>query len=243
MTYCLALHMQAGLVFGSDTRTNAGVDYVTSYSKMHCFTPADDRMFVILAAGNLATTQEILYCIRRDLESGAPENLRTVRYLFEAAHYVGRVSQRVQAQHRHGLSGSGIDGNATLILGGQLRDQPHNIFLIYPQGNYIHASEETPYLQIGESKYGKPMLDRILTTSISLDDGAKLALVSLDATVRSNVTVGMPFEIAVYPADSLVAPKRRDVTMDSPYYTSFKDRWQTGLCQTFSSLPLMPWED
>lgn len=203
MTYCLAMRMQAGLVFGSDTRTNAGVDYVTSYSKMHCFVPADDRMFMILAAGNLATTQEILYCIQRDLDRGASENLCTVSYLFEAAHYVGQVSQRAQANHRQALSSSGIDGSATLILGGQLRGQLHEIFLIYPQGNYIHASEETPYLQIGESKYGKPMLDRILTTNTSLDEGAKLALVSLDATVRSNVTVGMPFEIAIYPTHSL----------------------------------------
>ncbi len=208
---------------------------------MHCFTPADDRVFVILTAGNLATTQEVLYCIQRDLDHGVAENLRTVSYLFEAAEYVGRVSQKVQANHRKALASSGINGSATFILGGQLRGQSHEIFLIYPQGNYIHSSEETPYLQIGESKYGKPMLDRILTTTTSLDEGAKLALVSLDATIRSNVTVGMPFDIAIYPADSLVAPKRQEVTMDSAYYTSFKSHWQAGLCQTFNSLPVMTW--
>lgn len=239
MTYCLAMRMQAGLVFGSDTRTNAGVDYVTSYNKMHCFAPADDRVFVILAAGNLATTQEVLYCIQRDLDQGAAENLRTVGYLFEAAAYLGRLSQKVQGTHRQALNG--IDGSATFILGGQLRGHAHEIFMIYPQGNYIHSSEETPYLQIGESKYGKPMLDRILTVNTSLDDGAKLALVSLDATIRSNVTVGMPFDIAIYPADSLVTPQRQEITRESMYYTSFQDHWQKGLCQTFSSLPAMAW--
>ncbi len=239
MTYCLAMRTKAGLVFGSDTRTNAGVDYVTSYNKMHCFTPSDDRVFVILAAGNLATTQEVLFSIQRDLDHGTAENLSTVGYLFEAAAYLGRVSQTVQTNHRSALKG--IDGSATFILGGQLRGQAHEIFLIYPQGNYIHSSEETPYLQIGESKYGKPMLDRILTVSTSLDEGAKLALVSLDATIRSNVTVGMPFDIAIYPTDSLVAPWRQEVTMESPYYTSFKAHWQAGLCQTFTSLPLMTW--
>src|SRR5688572_13971592 len=115
MTYCLAMRMQAGLVFGSDTRTNAGVDYVTIYNKMHCFTPADDRVFVLLTAGNLATTQEVLDCIQRDLDRGVMENLNTVSYLFEAAAYVGRVSQKVQANHRHALNG--IDGSATFILG------------------------------------------------------------------------------------------------------------------------------
>lgn len=239
MTYCLAMRVQAGLVFGSDTRTNAGVDYVTSYNKMHCFAPADDRVFVILAAGNLATTQEVLYCIQRDLDQEAAENLSTVSYLFEAAAYLGRVSQMVQGNHRQALSG--IDGSATFLLGGQLRGQAHEIFLIYPQGNYIHSSEETPYLQIGESKYGKPMLDRILTPSTTLDEGAKLALVSLDATIRSNVTVGMPFDIAIYPVDSLVVPMRQEVIMESAYYTSFKAHWQAGLCQTFASLPSMTW--
>jgi putative proteasome-type protease len=235
--------MHEGLVFASDTRTNAGVDYVTTYSKMFCFAPAEDRVFTILTAGNLATTQEILYRLQRDLDTQAAGNLCTVNYLFEAAHYLGKLSQLVQAEHSSALSRSGVDGRATLIIGGQLHGQPHGIFLVYPQGNYIPASPETPYLQIGESKYGKPMLDRIMSESLTLDEGAKLALVSLDATIRSNVTVGMPFEIAMYATGSLALPKRQEIRAESTYYELVKLRWQKGLSETFKQLPNMAWPD
>jgi putative proteasome-type protease len=235
--------MHEGLVFAADTRTHAGVDYVTSYSKMFCFAPAEDRIFTILTAGNLATTQEILYRLQRDLDTQTSENLCTVTYLFEAAHYVGKLSLAVQAEHRSALTRSGVDGSATLIIGGQIRGQPHEIFLVYPQGNYIPASSETPYLQIGESKYGKPMLDRIMSESLTLNEGAKLALVSLDATVRSNVTVGMPFEIAIYRSGSLTLPKRQEIRAESDYYGSVRLLWQQGLSETFNRLPTIEWPE
>lgn len=243
MTYCLAMCMHEGLVFASDTRTNAGVNYVTIYSKMFCFAPAEDRVFTSLTAGNLATTQEILYRLQRDLDTQAAGNLCTVSYLFEAAHYLGKLSQAVQAEHHSALSRSGVDGSATLIIGGQLRGQPHGIFLVYPQGNFIPASSATPFLQIGESKYGKPMLDRIMTESLTLDEGAKLALVSLDATIGSNVTVGMPFEIAIYPTESLALPKRQEIRAESKYYEAVGSLWQKGLSETFKQLPNMEWPD
>ena len=160
MTYCLAIRLEQGLVFGSDSRTNAGVDYVTTYRKVHLFQPASDRLFIVLSAGSLATTQEIVYHVQRDLEySTNTSNLSNVRYLFEAAEYLGQVSQAVQQRHAPALHASGVSGEASLILGGQIQGQPPEIMLIYPQGNYITASDETPYLQIGESKYGKPVLD------------------------------------------------------------------------------------
>lgn len=243
MTYCLGLCLEDGLVFASDSRTNAGVDYVTTYSKMHVFTPAPDRLFVILSAGNLATTQEVINHIQRDLDypSGG-STLASVRYLFEAAEYVGNVSQQVQKEHGAALSSSGVSGETTLIVGGQIAGQPHGLMLIYPQGNYITTSPETPYLQIGESKYGKPALDRIVQPGLSLEEGARLCLVSLDATSRSNITVGAPFEIGMYQRESLVLGHRMRFADQHPYLTGIREGWNNGIQAAFEGLPKFDWE-
>ncbi len=243
MTYCLAISLNDGIVFAGDTRTNAGVDYVTSYSKLHVIQPADDRLFVILSAGNLATTQDVLNRLQRDLDAGdGRESLRTVKYRFEAADYLGRVSVAAQAQHAESLTRHGISGETTLIIGGQIRGEPHGIFLIYPQGNHISASPETPYLQIGESKYGKPMLDRIINPNLSLNDAARLALVSLEATVRSNITVGPPFQLAIYPTDTFQLSQNVVIKAGSDFYLNFKSAWQEGLKHAFQTLPAFDWE-
>jgi putative proteasome-type protease len=243
MTYCIGLSLEAGLVFASDSRTNAGVDYVTTYSKMHVFKPSADRIFVILSAGNLATTQEVMNHIQRDLDypSGAG-NLATVKYLFEAAEYVGRVSLSVQQEHGSALSQSGVSGETTLVIGGQIRGQPHGLMLIYPQGNYITASPETPYLQIGESKYGKPAVDRIVSAKLSLEDGARLALVSLDGTARSNITVGPPFELCTYIKDSLVLGQRCKFDAEDPFLVHIRGQWNAGIRAAFEQLPKFEWE-
>jgi len=243
MTYCLGLVLEQGLVLASDSRTNAGVDYVTTFSKLHVFTPATDRIFVLLSAGNLATTQEVLNRIRRDLNQ-PPQgtHLLNARYLFEAADYVGKVSLAVQREHGPALSQSGVSAETTLILGGQITGEPHGLFLIYPQGNYFAASPETPYLQIGENKYGKPALDRITTPHLSLDDGARLCIVSLDATSRSNVTVGPPFEVAVYPKDSLTLSHRLKLEADSPLLKQMSQSWNLGIRNAFENLPRFDWE-
>jgi len=243
MTYCLGLALAQGLVFASDSRTNAGVDYVTTFSKMHVFKPAADRVFVILSAGNLGTTQEVMNHIQRDLDypSDAP-NLATVRYLFEAAEYVGQISLNVQREHGKALSQSGVSGETTLIIGGQIQNQPHGLTLIYPQGNYITASPETPFLQIGESKYGKPAMDRIVRPQMSLEDGARLALVSLDATTRSNITVGPPFELAIYVKDGLDLNKRFRFDAEDPLLRDIRDTWNAGIRAAFEQLPRFEWE-
>lgn len=243
MTYCVGLSLDDGLVFASDSRTNAGVDYVTSYSKMHAFTPSPDRLFVILSAGNLATTQEVINHIQRDLDypSGGP-NLATVRYLFEAAEYVGAISLAVQKEHSPALAPTGVSGETTLLIGGQIAGQPHGMMLIYPQGNYITSSPETPYLQIGESKYGKPALDRIVHPGLSLNQGARLALVSLDATTRSNITVGPPFELATYEKDSLTIGCRCRFDADDKYLISVREAWNRGIQEAFINLPKFSWE-
>ena len=244
MTYCVGLSLEDGLVFASDSRTNAGVDYVTTYSKMHVFTPSPDRLFVILSAGNLATTQEVINHIQRDLDypSGGP-NLATVRYLFEAAEYVGAVSLGVQKEHSSALAQSGVSGQTTLLIGGQIAGQPHGLMMIYPQGNYITSSPETPYLQIGESKYGKPALDRIVHPGLSLNQGGRLALVSLDATTRSNITVGPPFELVTYERDSLSLGVRCRFDTNDPYLIGLREAWNNGIQAAFRSLPKFSWEE
>lgn len=242
MTYCLAIQLDHGLVFASDTRTNAGADYISSYRKMHVFTPSEDRLFVILSAGNLATTQEVLDWVQRDITNPSGESLLTVNHLFEAATYLGRVSVDVQERHAHALQRSGVIGEASMILGGQIQGEAEGICLIYPQGNYIMASVETPYLQIGESKFGKPMLDRVLHSELSLEDGARLALISLDATIRSNVTVGPPFDLAIYPANSFHLSRQERFEFESPYYASLRQSWQNGLSNAFHGLPRFEWE-
>ncbi len=243
MTYCVGLNLDDGLVFASDSRTNAGVDYVTTYSKMHVFTPSPDRLFVIMSAGNLATTQEVINHIQRDLDfpSDGP-NLANVRYLFEAAEYVGGVSLAVQKEHSPALTQSGVSGETTLLIGGQITGQRHGLMLIYPQGNYINSSPETPYLQIGESKYGKPALDRIVHPGLSLNQGARLALVSLDATTRSNITVGPPFELVTYEKDSLVLGCRCRFDADDNYLINLREAWNNGIQEAFRALPKFSWE-
>ncbi len=241
MTYCLAIRVDEGVVFAADTRTNAGVDYVTSYRKMHVFRPADDRVFVLLAAGNLATTRELIDEIGRDLDA-APngESLLSVRYLFEAAQYVGRLSRQIQERHGPAFVRSNVMGEVTLILGGQIRGRAPDIFLIYPQGNYIGVSDETPYLQIGETKYGKPILDRLVHHSLSLGDAAKLALVSLDATIRSNITVGLPFDFAACPADAFSLSAQVRIAADTPYYQRLRESWQRSFIEIFGRLERFP---
>lgn len=243
MTYCLAIKVNDGLVFASDSRTNAGVDYVSTFSKMHVFSVAEDRVFVLLTSGNLATTQAVVNTIQRDLETGeSPTNLGTVKYLFEAAHYVGEVSQRVQRDHGDVVQKDTVSLDASFILGGQIRGREHKIYMIYPQGNYITASEETPYLQIGETKYGKPILDRIIKPETTMEDAARCALVSIDSTMRANISVGPPVELAIYSKDSLHIREHLSLEYDTPLFRALQKRWNEGLRRTFDRLPRFEWE-
>jgi putative proteasome-type protease len=252
MTYCVGLLLDDGLVMASDSRTNAGVDYISSYSKLHLFQPAPDRLFVVLAAGSLATTREVLDRIRRDLDQAvnprpspyqqAPgPTLLNVNYLFEAATYIGQLNLAVQNEHGPALRQSGNSPEAVFILGGQIAGEAPGLFLIYPQGNAIAATAETPYLQIGESKYGKTSLDLIATPGMSLDDGARLCLISLIGTARSNLTVGPPFELAVYPHDGLALSTRLKLDEDSPELQTLGNGWREGLRNVFQGLPSFGW--
>ncbi|AWL13175.1 hypothetical protein HMF8227_02724 [Saliniradius amylolyticus] len=243
MSYCLAINVNRGLVFASDSRTNAGVDYVATYSKMHRFVWPGERVCVILTAGSLATSQAVLHAIQSDLENPDAEfDLRAGEHLHQVASYIGRLSQAEQQLHAPALERSQSSAEASFILGGQTADGPCELYMIYPQGNYISASEDTPYLQIGENKYGKPILDRIITPTTSLEDAGRCALVSLDSTIRSNISVGPPVELAMYQEGALEAPYHTKLTPFSPMYKSTQKQWNEGLRQTFSHLPRFDWE-
>ena len=248
MTYCVGYWLEEGLVLASDSRTNAGVDYISTYSKMHVFQPGPDRLFVLLAAGSLATTQAVVSTIRRDLDQGfemseaSRGDLRHCDYLFEAAAYVGRVSVAAQKQNEAELRSAGSSSQATFILGGQIGSEPHGLYLIYPQGNAIMATRETPYLQIGESKYGKPPLDNVGHTNLSLDDAAKLCVMSQVLTQRSNLTVGPPFELAVIPRGTLAIERRLHLEADHPMLTEMIDIWSDAQREALYRLPALPWQ-
>jgi putative proteasome-type protease len=243
MTYCLAIKVDRGLVFASDSRTSAGVDYVTTYGKMHSFIWPGDRMIIMLTAGNLATTQAVINNIQHHLEDGESAfDLRRARHMFEIAHYVGTLSRAEQQRHADVVKNSNVSIEASFIVGGQIAGQPPEIFLIYPQGNYISASPETPFLQIGENKYGKPILDRVINADTTLEDAARCALVSLDSTMRSNLSVGPPLEVALYDKDRLELPRRLKLTLASPLYQALQARWNEGLHKAFVDLPRFEWE-
>jgi putative proteasome-type protease len=242
MTYCLAIKVNDGLVFASDSRTSAGVDYISTFSKMHSFVEPGERLYVLLSAGNLATSQAVLNAIQRDIDEDKPENLKTFKYLFDAAHYIGHLSQKVQREHREAAERGKINTEASFILGGQIGARAPKIYLIYPQGNYITASEETPYLQIGETKYGKPILDRVIRPDTPLEDAARCALVSLDSTMRSNISVGPPLELAIYRKDRYALDQRISLKYGTPLYTALQKRWNEGLRRAFERLPRFEWE-
>ncbi|MDD3764968.1 MAG: proteasome-type protease [Nevskiales bacterium] len=245
MTYCVAIKVNEGLVFAADTRTSAGVDDVRTYNKLHVFEFPGERVFVVLSAGNLATTQAVLANLRRDLEDpNAVLNLRTVRHMFDAAEYVGSISVRSQrdtaAQMQ--LAAGNVDLRTTLIVGGQIQGEEPALYLIYPEGNCISSSPETPYLQIGESKYGKPILDRVIRPTLPLEDAARCALVSLDSTMKSNISVGPPLDLAMLPRDALRITHTLRLDLDTPLLAQMREAWGEQLMQAFRNLPRFDWE-
>ncbi len=242
MTYCLAINVEDGLIFCSDSRTNAGTDNVSVYSKMHTFSWPGNRFFVLLSAGNLATTQAVVKKLKSDTPAGMVPNLLTVNTMEEAADYVGLISTGVQKIHSNrDISHTSFE--ATFIFGGQIGNEPPQIYMIYPQGNYIHESNEHPFLQIGEVKYGKPILDRVIKHEVTLERAARCAMVSMNSTVRSNVTVGPPIEMLVYRRNSLDEGRRCVYAEDNAFARELSEKWNEGLLQALQSLPRFPWEE
>lgn len=251
MTYCVGIQLNEGLVFASDSRTNAGVDNIATYSKMHPFVKQGQTVLVLLSAGNLASSQAVVGQLQKDLEnaqakrrlfSQAKRCLFSVGDMDAACQYVGEVSRKVQKQYVGEDQQSGFNVKVTFILGGQIGSERPQLALIYPQGNYLLATPETPFFQIGELKYGKTILDRIIEPSVSLEDAARCALVSLDSTSRSNVGVGPPFEVLIYRKDSLRMEHRFKYNLDSAYYQQLRQAWSENLRTAFYSLPRFDWE-
>ena len=244
MTYCCAIKVNDGLVFAGDTRTSAGVDDVRTYNKLHVFETIGERVFVFLSAGNLATTQWVLNSLRRDMANpDASVSLHDVRHMYDAAEYLGSLSVRAQRESAQQAGQHSVDFRTTLILGGQIVGEEPALYLIYPEGNCIAASPETPYLQIGESKYGKPILDRIIRPRITLEEAARCALVSMDSTMKSNLTVGPPLDLAILPTNALRITHKLRMDLDTPYYAALKKAWGEQLERAFrESLPKFEWE-
>ena len=241
MTYCIAINTDQGLVFCSDSRTNAGFDNISIYQKTHTFTWPGERVFALLSAGNLGTTQAVVKRLRYDIEQQTPLNLYSAPTLLAAADYVASISAAVQKQHVSRDTGQ-TNFEATFILGGQIGTARPETLLIYPQGNYIHESDAHPFLQIGEIKYGKPILDRLIRRDTSLVDAARCALVSINSTTRSNLTVGPPIDLLVYARDSLNFERRMLLEENDPFAKQLSDAWNLALVEAVHNLPAFPWE-
>ncbi len=236
MTYCLGIVTKDGLVMASDSRTNAGYDQVNTCRKMHTFEVPGERVFVVLASGSLSLTQSIVTLLRRDFDAG--RGLAVAPSLYDAARVVGEQVRRVDALDRPHLERDEYKFNVHLIIGGQVKSEPPGLLMVYPQGNPLFATEESPYLQIGETKYGRPILDRgIRFDKTTLEEAAKYALLSMDSTMKSNVTVGPPVDLLVYQTDELSVTRQRRFQADDPDLVKIRVRWEAALRQGISKLP------
>lgn len=236
MTYCLGIKTRRGLVLASDSRANAGYDQVNVCRKMHTFVRPGECVFVVLTSGNLSLSQSVVTLLRRDFERGA--GLGAVNSLYDAARAVGEQVRRVSDMDRPALERDDYRFNTHLLLGGQVRGEPPDLYLIYPQGNPLAATDESPYLQIGECKYGRPILDRgVSFEHTSLEEAAKYALISLDSTMRSNVTVGPPIDLVVYAADELTLSRQRHFSAKDHDLREIHSQWEHALRKAVRELP------
>ncbi|MGB8702515.1 MAG: proteasome-type protease, partial [Thermosynechococcaceae cyanobacterium] len=243
MTYCLAILSRAGLVMAADSRTNAGVDFVSTAQKLFDFSVPGERVILLCTAGNLSMTQNILTLIRRDLKTQTATNLHTIPSMYEIVQYMGHLTRKVVEDNREWLEKDRIDGTCTFLVGGQVKGELPELYMIYPQGNFLQATHETPYLQIGEIKYGKPILDRVIQYgNTTLDEAAKCALLSLDSTMKSNISVGPPINLVMYETDSFHTDNRRKFLKGDPYLEQIRRSWENSLKQAFKDLPVLYWQ-
>jgi len=242
MTYCVGIMLDSGLIFASDSRTHAGVDNFAKFCKMTVFERAGDRVIVLLSSGNLAGTQAVISVLKQrgDATDGVP-NLWNATSMFDAAMLVSDAMRDIDRRDGQYLAERDVGFNASFILGGQVSGEPSRLFRIYAEGNFIEAGLETPYFQTGETKYGKPIIDRVITRSTSLIDAAKCVLVSFDSTMRSNLSVGMPIDLICYERDSLELQMRRRFDKGDPYFTALSRQWSEGTRHVFSGLPDLRW--
>lgn len=243
MTYCAATMLDAGIVFASDSRTNAGIDNVSTFKKMRVFENPGERVIVTLCSGNLAVTQATLNHLEQVIlrNDGAP-NLMNASSMFDVAHLIGEALRSVRDHDAPYLTQNNVDSSANFIVGGQIGNERPRLFMVYSEGNFIEAMSETPYFQIGEVKYGKPILDRVIKANTSMDDATKCVLVSFDSTMRSNLSVGMPIDLLCYERDSLRVTKTRRFEERDDYMRGLRDQWGEGLRKAFAQLPNFDWQ-
>ncbi len=240
MTYCVALKLNEGMVFLADTRTNAGMDNISRVKKLFTWAVPGERQIVMMTAGNLGITQAVISELNEKIELGNNhETLLNCATLFAAARLVGRTMQQVQQTYGAGLVARGEDSSASIIMGGERQGGVPRLFHIYAAGNFIEALDDAPFFQIGEHKYGKPILDRVITPETPLQDGVIAALLSMDSTLRSNLSVGMPLDLAVLPTGYLALSQDRRIDDDDAAFRSFSDQWSTQLRNAFGVMRTM----
>jgi putative proteasome-type protease len=245
MTYCVGVKLDAGLVFLSDSRTNAGLDQISTFRKMMIYEQPGDRFMVMLSAGNLSISQqvrEILQIEELDDASGTPITIWNATSMFDAARVLGAAMRRVYDQDGASLKSAGLDFNSTMIFGGQIKGEAMRLFLVYSAGNFIEATRETCFFQIGESKYGKPVLDRMMRPATPLDEAAKCVLVSMDSTLKSNLSVGLPLDLVVYEVDHLQSTQVVCIDDRNPYFQMIRNTWGEKLREIFESIDDPQWD-
>ncbi|MEM9220093.1 MAG: proteasome-type protease [Cyanobacteria bacterium P01_F01_bin.150] len=241
MTYCLGILVRDGFVLAADSRTNAGVDYVSSYQKLFDFSFPNDRVLSLCTSGNLSITQAVLYQLEQEIRTEANQNLHTLPTLYDVARHIGKKIRVLQDEDRTWLEKDRIDFQCSFLLAGQIAGTSPELFMIYSQGNCIRATPETPFLQIGETKYGKPILDRTLTYESSLDAIAKSAILSIDSTMRSNLSVGPPIDMVMYAKDSLEITHRLELQARDPYLINIRKYWELALREATDAMPPVEW--
>jgi len=245
MSYGLGIRVDEGLIFAADNRTSAGIDHVSSSRKMHIFERAGDRFLLLITAGNLSITQALLHRLNDanpdKKGKGADKSLLKAPSMFACAEVVGHALREIEKSEAAPLARHGVPFDVSLILGGQIKGEKPRLFLIYPPGNFIEAPDETPYVQIGERKYGKPILDRTVTTKTPLSTAAKAGLLSFDAAIRSNAAVGLPIDVIAYVKDSFSGAVERRMGADDPYLRTLRTMWADRFSQTFAAMPEPDW--
>jgi putative proteasome-type protease len=243
MTYCVAMSLDAGMIFASDSRTNAGVDQISRFSKMRTFVRDGDRVIVMLSSGNLSITQNAINILeQRARASESSLNLWNATSMFDIARLLGDTLREVKDRDGPYLAQNNIDSSANFLVGGQIRGEVARLFDVYSEGNFIEATPDTCYFQIGESKYGKPVLDRVINRASSLVDATKCTIVSFDSTMRSNISVGLPIDLLVYKTDTLMVGLQRRIEETDPYFQMVHTRWGEGLRRVFAELPAPDWK-
>jgi putative proteasome-type protease len=243
MTYCVSILLDSGLVFLSDSRTSAGVDQINTFRKTTVFEIPGERVIVMLAAGNLAITQGVLNLLAEKLAAQEPGEgtLHNCPNMFEAARCIGAALREMHERDGAALQAQGVEFNASFVVGGQIKGEPPRLFHIYAAGNFIEATHDTTYFQIGESKYGKPIIDRVTRRSMPLSEAAKCALISMDSTIRSNLSVGPPLDLVVVRRDECRVASHLDIDADNRYFQMIRNGWGEALREAFSALPNPDW--